>query len=132
MISGSDSAAAPPKGTRGDDVLRGTSSSDVIDGREGNDRILGLGGADRLIGGPGDDALVGGRGADDLIASRGDDEIAAGDGVRDRVYCGAGFDRVTSSDANDELFNCELVDRTLHPHRARSSRPTSPGRVVVL
>ena len=115
LISGSDSVAAPPTGTRGDDVLRGTSRADVIDGREGDDQISGLGGPDRLIGGPGDDALVGGRGADDLIAGRGDDEIAAGDGVRDRVYCGAGFDRVTSSDANDELFNCELVDRNLPP-----------------
>jgi hypothetical protein len=115
LISGSDSAAAPPNGTRGDDVLRGTSSSDVIDGRGGNDRIFGLGGADRLIGGPGDDALVGGRGADDLIAGRGDDELAAGDGVSDRVYCGEGFDRVNSSDPSDELFNCELVDRNLPP-----------------
>ena len=118
LISGSDSAAAPPGGTRGDDVLRGTSSSDVIDGRGGNDRIFGLGGADRLIGGQGDDALVGGRGTDDLIAGRGDDELAAGDGGRDRVYCGAGFDRVTSSDANDQLFNCELVDRNLPPASA--------------
>jgi hypothetical protein len=109
----SDSAAAPPRGTPGDDVLRGTSGPDVINGRTGNDRILGLAGADRLIGGPGDDALVGGRGADDLLGGRGDDELTALDGFRDKLYCGQGFDRVVSSDANDQLFDCELVDRDL-------------------
>jgi Ca2+-binding RTX toxin-like protein len=118
-VLGSESHAAARdgviRGTNRDDVLRGTSGRDEIRGGGGNDRLTGLAGADRLLGGPGHDVLLGGRGADTMLGDSGDDEIQAGDGQRDAVDCGPGFDRVTTSDPSDRLTGCELVDSGLPP-----------------
>lgn len=112
--TGTDPAAkdctATVRGTRGKDVLRGGS---------GSQRILGIGGRDRLFGGDGDDCVIGGRGADRLNGGagrdvlrggRGHDVIFAQDGVRDRVSCGKGRDRVRA-DRIDRVRGCEKIKR---------------------
>jgi Ca2+-binding RTX toxin-like protein len=59
-----------------------------VDGRGGNDELIGGRGADSIVGGDGIDVDHAGRGAD-FVDVR-------GDGSRDFVYCGRGFDTVSN------------------------------------
>jgi hypothetical protein len=84
------------------DVLRGTVGSDVMSLRGGNDRGDGAGGDDRIYGGSGHDVLLG---------RFGNDVLRARDGLRDRIRCGPGVDRVVA-DALDRVgADCEFVSR---------------------
>jgi CSLREA domain-containing protein len=97
-------------GTNKANVLRGTAAGDRINGKGGNDRINGKGGEDCLDGGPGKDRITGGGQADTVTAGAGNDRIFVKDGVRDRVNCGPGRDRVIA-DKKDRLAKCEVVRR---------------------
>jgi Ca2+-binding RTX toxin-like protein len=68
-------------------------------------------GDDDLGGGRGDDVLVGGAGRDLLAAGAGRDLIRARDGRRDRIRCGAGFDRVRADRRDRVAGDCERVSR---------------------
>jgi Ca2+-binding RTX toxin-like protein len=116
------------RGRRGSDSLYGGGGSDDIAGGPGADEIEGGRGDDRLSGGRGSDALFGGAGDDDVIGAAGDDGIDGGgghdllsagrgrdfvlsrDGIRDRVHCGRGRDRVRA-DRRDRLHGCEATRR---------------------
>jgi Ca2+-binding RTX toxin-like protein len=76
-------------------------SADRLEGGTGPDVLDGQGGRDLLIGGTCRDTLDGGRGRD---------RIRAGDGDRDWVLCGPGFDRVAASAAADVVLPLESVD----------------------
>lgn len=96
----------------GNDYLSGRDGADTTSGNFGSDRIYGDVGADRINGDNGADYLYGQTGRDVLSGDSGDDRIfAAGDGERDRVSCGAGFDRVTV-DPND-VVDGQIVDSVL-------------------
>ena len=82
------------RGRAGDDTLYGRAGADALFGDAGKDRLFGGPGGDTLLGGAGDDRLNGGAGADILIGGAGNDVIRARDGVRDRISCGPGRDRV--------------------------------------
>jgi len=107
-------------GSRFGDRIKGLRGSDVLEGRRGRDCLLGGRGADELFGGRGNDTLKGGRGNDRLVGGRGrnvlsggpgNDTIVAVNNRRDRIRCGAGFDRVRA-DANDRVAaSCERVVR---------------------
>src|SRR5215211_5262773 len=127
--------AAVRTGGPGNDRIVGTNGSDRLSGRGGNDRISGRGGPDTLLGGrgndvlfgdagrdtlyggPGDDLLLGGGGSDRLVGGGGrdviiggadNDAIVARDGLRDRISCGPGRDRVVSRDPFDIVSrDCE-------------------------
>ncbi len=105
------------KGDDGRDSLYGGASNDVLDGGFGRDMLAGgdgddqlLGGADddRLFGEAGTDRLVGGKGSNLIDGGTGNDSINARNGVKDRVICGVGRDRVTA-DSVDRLNGCEIV-----------------------
>lgn len=116
------------RGGGADDCLEGGNGGDVLDGEDGNDRLAGGDGHDRLrgglgddtlrgglrndvlIGGPGRDLLVGGVGTDRYDAGPGNDSVDARDGVRERIDCGRGLDRVRI-DRRDRVRNCERVIR---------------------
>lgn len=89
-------------GGKGDDTLVSPSSESAI--------LEGGGGRDRLIGGAGGDLLDPGRGVDTVKARGGPDGVMISpDRRRDRIYCGAGADRVGKPDDRDRLVSCERV-----------------------
>ena len=107
-------------GSRADDRIRGRAGNDILYGRGGDDALFGDAGRDRLFGGPGDDTLLGGAGndrlnggaeADILIGGAGNDVIRARDGVRDRISCGPGRDRVIADTDDAVGGDCEVVER---------------------
>ncbi len=103
-------------GGTGKDKLYGGDGVDVLYGDSGRDRLSGGAGRDLLSGGTGDDVLKGGGGRNTYRAGRGNDRIYARNGVRDRIDCGKGRDRVRA-DRKDRVRRCERVSR------ARYRRP---------
>ena len=93
------------------DRLVGTQLRDTLRGLGGGDTILGLAGDDLLDGGAGNDTLVGGKGRDLLYGRTGDDVLSVRDGVRDRVSCGSGRDRVVADQLDVVSRDCERVVR---------------------
>jgi Ca2+-binding RTX toxin-like protein len=120
----------------GDDVVLGSRSAEFMFGGAGRDLLRGGGGADRLLGGDrlslgrdipigsadrleggagpdvldaqgGRDLVIGGKGRDTIDGGRGRDRIRSGDGDRDWVLCGRGFDRLTASAADVVMRGCE-------------------------
>jgi Ca2+-binding RTX toxin-like protein len=84
-------------GDSGPNLLDGGAKGDVIRGLKGDDRIKPGGGADRAFGGKGDDTIGGkhGYGSDLLLAGDGRDLVLE-TGVRvDRIFGGAGRDRLS-------------------------------------
>jgi Ca2+-binding RTX toxin-like protein len=101
-------AAAVWAGTEArESTVRGTKKNDVLTGTVGKDRILGYSGKDWLRGLAGDDILDGGNGADTVSGGPGKDRILARDGVRDRIYCGFGKDRVVADRLDRIESDCE-------------------------
>jgi Ca2+-binding RTX toxin-like protein len=121
-------------GGRGDDELGSPSGEDLVD-EPGNDRLDGGPGADGLgssagrdvlLGGPGRDAVEGGDGADLLLGGPGNDwlyvavaDADLGDTSRDRVRCGAGYDRVKADRLDVVAPDCEEVRVWGRPVRRR-------------
>jgi Ca2+-binding RTX toxin-like protein len=123
-----DNAITLPRGVRlevdggpGKDSVIGTKGNDVLSGGSGADKLFGSGGADMLRGGPGNDRLTGfgtldGGAGDDFLeafygfgdeykpfptrvfAGPGNDAVLSGNKVPDRIDCGTGRDRATTSD----------------------------------
>ena len=86
----------------GDDRFRSTAPLPVV--------VTGGVGDDVISGTAGRDVLFGDAGRDVLRAGGGDDVVFARDGVRDRVSCGAGADRV-DNDFRSETSGCEQSRR---------------------
>lgn len=101
------------RGTAKADTLAGTPQADRMLGYAGNDWLRGLGGGDVVDGGPGQDTLSGGPG-DDLIRAR--------DGVRDKIFCGGGRDRVVADETDRAYADCESVERPKPPPVLPESR----------
>ena len=126
-------------GLGGDDVLSGE-PGDRVDGGEGDDRILSQGlalggsgddrvdagahyfsftpprldgqsGDDLVLGSSVGDRLAGGTGSDSISGRDGGDVIRVRDGVRDKVRCGDGRDRVSADRRDSVASDCELVSR---------------------
>jgi RTX calcium-binding nonapeptide repeat (4 copies) len=91
----------------GSGVIRGTKGADTLKGTPGKDRMFGLAGNDWLRAFEGSDVLDGGKGRDTLSGGLGADVIRARDGVRDRVYCGLGADRVVADRLDRMERDCE-------------------------
>jgi N-acetylglucosamine-6-sulfatase len=89
-------------GTAGPDRIAGTLGYDILCGRGGDDRIRADGGPDYVYPGSGHDVVRGGSGNDHLFTR---------DGVRDRILCGSGRDRVLADWFDRVAFNCERVSR---------------------
>ena len=101
----------PRTGSSAGERLQGSSFPDRLIALGGDDRLFAEGGDDCLSGGAGADVLRAGGGADEASAGPGDDVVLANDGVRDRIACGPGTDRV-AADARDRVSgDCERVDR---------------------
>ena len=124
-----------------------------LKGGPGNDIVLGGTGSDHIVGGPGNDFLaqVGEEGNEVLAGGVGDDVIAVSNSstVKDKVTCGAGFDRVigtsgtilslgtvASTDrrrASDEIRNLRVTAKQIHrvrkelAERSISERMKVPG-----
>ena len=98
-------------GTQHADRLVGTHGADTLYGLGGADTILGLAGNDLLDGGAGNDTLVGGPGRDTLFGRSGNDVLSVRDGLRDRVSCGPGQDRVIADRIDIVGRDCEHVVR---------------------
>jgi Ca2+-binding RTX toxin-like protein len=106
------------EGGFGADLIDGDASTDRLFGGAGDDRIRGGTGNDRIRGGAGDDHVFGGVGSDQLLGDAGNDILRGGsgndgiharDGVRDRISCGPGRDRVIA-DRKDRISpGCETV-----------------------
>lgn len=105
-------------GGYGSDVLYGESGSDWLDGGAGNDLVRG-GTGDDLVdggtnndtvgGGDGNDAVYGYAGSDTLYGGTGNDLVySAGDGTKDEVHGGPGYD-VCIVGSEDDLSGCEEV-----------------------
>jgi Ca2+-binding RTX toxin-like protein len=109
-------------------VVRGTKKADTLVGTAGKDRILGLAGNDWLRGLAGHDVLDGGRGIDTVSGGPGNDIVFAREGARDRVYCGAGKDRVVADDLDRVQGDCETV---LRPPPKEPQPPPATGVKVV-
>jgi Ca2+-binding RTX toxin-like protein len=78
----------------GGDGLYGNTGRDFIEGGVGNDTIRGNQQPDTILAGSGADTLYGDEGPDHLVGASGRDTLYAyGDGRRDRINCGADFDR---------------------------------------
>ncbi|HEX8067324.1 MAG TPA: calcium-binding protein [Thermoleophilaceae bacterium] len=106
------------RGRAGDDKLYGKAGDDDIKGDgtngtypDGNDLLSGGTGADLLNGGGGNDLLSGGKGKDKLYGGKGSDRFSARDGSKDRIKCGAGFDRVTADQVDSVSSDCEVVSK---------------------
>jgi Ca2+-binding RTX toxin-like protein len=104
---GNDRLSALPNGFA---ILDGQGGADVLTGADRSDNLIGEDGDDRVDGAGGGDFIVGGPGRDLLRAGPGRDRISARDSRRDRVFCGAGRDRV-EADRLDRLRGCERVRR---------------------
>jgi hypothetical protein len=103
-------------------LIRGTAKADRLAGTPVADRMFGLGGNDWLRGLGGDDLLDGGRGQDRVSGGPGNDLVRARDGARDRVYCGAGRDRVIADALDRPYKDCETVVRPKPPPVEPESR----------
>ena len=99
------------RGTQHADRLVGTHGADTLYGLGGADTILGLAGNDLLDGGAGNDTLIGGPGRDTLFGRSGNDVLSVRDGLRDRVSCGPGRDRVIADRIDIVGRDCEHVVR---------------------
>jgi Ca2+-binding RTX toxin-like protein len=106
-LAGDDMAA----GGRGADLLVGGPGSDRLGGGVGDDRLRGGRARDTVFGGEGRDDISGGTGADVVASGSGDDVVRAVDGVRDRITCGRGFDRVEADSHDRVAADCERVRR---------------------
>lgn len=133
-----EEAAAQIKGTNVVDVLAGSDTGESIATFDGADTVNGRAGDDQLYGGNGSDYLAGGAGADTLVGGPGADQlVAAGDGERDVVRGGDGYDTAWV-DAQDEITDdVEEVYVDATPPCARSSAEldlpgcqTPPGGLV--
>lgn len=96
LVGEKDNVASDIEVVRGSafgDRLTGHSGRNTLYGLGGNDVISGASGIDVLRGGPGADTLTGGLGADTLHGEAGADSFYSKDGIRDRLYGGAGVDR---------------------------------------
>jgi len=129
-------------GGKGNDrILAGSGSRgpfrDYLIGKDGNDTMLGSPQGDVISGGKGNNVLRGGGGNDDLFAERGKSKYSAGrgddfvlskNGVRERVDCGAGRDKV-NADKRDVLIRCEKRVSTgpMGPFKERPAFGKSPG-----
>lgn len=94
------------RGLKGADLIQGKAGRDTLYGGLGGDAVYGGYGQDRVLGGHGNDYVEGGSGEDYINAGAGNDTVAAKDGLKDRIYCGTGFDRVYV-DRIDVLHECE-------------------------
>jgi RTX calcium-binding nonapeptide repeat (4 copies) len=97
------------KGTPGDDKLIGSKNGDKLIGRGGDDILRSAEGGDLVIGNGGKDFIKAGKGFDEMRAGRGGDEIHARDGKEDQIDCGPGTDTVLADEAEDGMFNCEVI-----------------------
>ena len=95
----------------GNDDVAGERGNDLLDGGRGNDDMTGDAGNDLLEGGAGADDLTGGTGADRLVGGAGNDVLRSRSVERDRVSCGAGFDRVVADRRDIVASDCERVTR---------------------
>ena len=102
--------------------IKGTGKADTLTGTPRADRILGLSGDDWLRGLGGNDVLDGGRGRDRLAGGAGNDRMLARDGMRDRVFCGLGSDRVVADLLDRAYGDCEVVARPEEPPVPAESR----------
>lgn len=118
----SSGAAAPER------VIKGTKKADTLTGSPGKDRILGYRGNDWLRGLAGDDVLDGGRGRDIVSGGPGNDRIFSRDGVRDRIYCGLGKDRVVADVLDRIQADCEA---RLRPSEEPPPLPPPSGMKIV-
>jgi serralysin len=83
---------------------------DFIEGGKGVDMIRGNKQLDTIFGSSGANILYGDEGSDHLGAATGRDTIHAyGDGRRDRINCGAGFDRAYVD--RDDIILGETCER---------------------
>ncbi|HEV2723183.1 MAG TPA: IPT/TIG domain-containing protein, partial [Thermoleophilaceae bacterium] len=98
-------------GVSGRDLISGSRGRDRISGGSGNDRISGGSSADRIAGGSGGDRISGNSGGDRISGNSGSDRIISLDGVRDRVNCGTGRDRVLADRRDVISRNCERARR---------------------
>jgi len=108
---GNDVLSAPrlPRGSLvGAAQLNGGSGDDVITGGTDSDRLSGGPGADRVDGRAGDDEINGEPGRDRLFGGTGRDVITSRDFAGDKVFCGAGRDRVRA-DRHDRVSGCEQL-----------------------
>lgn len=116
-------AAAVLAGTAATErLVRGTKKADVLKGSPSSDRMFGFAGDDWLRGFGGDDVVDGGKGEDILSSGPGDDLVRARDGVRDRVFCGQGEDRVLADKLDRAYSDCETVQRPAPPSVPPESR----------
>jgi Ca2+-binding RTX toxin-like protein len=109
-------------------VVKGTKRADTLVGTAGKDRLLGYSGNDWLRGLGGNDVLDGGHGKDIVSGGPGNDLVLARDGVRDRVYCGLGSDRVVADKLDRTEPDCETVAR---PDSGEPKPPPPTGVKVV-
>jgi hypothetical protein len=105
-----DSSASHGETGEADTITRvqgvlGGQGADVIAGDVGVNAIGGGGGNDTVSGGAGDDILDGGSGRDRIDAGAGNDVLDPRDGEADTLTCGAGSDRVGSSEAGGEYLD---------------------------
>jgi len=97
----------------GNDRVYARGGDDTVDGGAGNDRLRGGRGDDALFGGDGDDRVKGGQDNDYLDGGDGDDFInGRGDGDKDKIVCGEGYDVVLLG-RNDVVL--VEVEATEHP-----------------
>jgi hypothetical protein len=95
-------------GTGFGDLIKGGSGDDRLSGRGGDDCLYGQAGNDMLRGGDGADTLVGGSGKDTFDAGAGNDVVNSRDGIREKVVCGSGRDKLTA-DRLDIARGCEAI-----------------------
>jgi Ca2+-binding RTX toxin-like protein len=79
-------------GEEGRDWLYGGAKNDYLDGGSGEDNLYGGAGNDTLVGGDGSDFLDGQGGNDYLIGGYLIRGVAYGDGWRDKLWGGSGYD----------------------------------------
>ena len=82
----------------------------TINAGSGDDRVRSSVGNDWLFGGPGNDTLDATSGSDLLLGGSRDDTITSQDGVRDRISCGPGWDRVSIDPIDVVGSGCEIVN----------------------
>jgi hypothetical protein len=96
-------------------------------GFQARSTIVGDDSVNVLRGSFGADTLDGAGGSDLLDGQNGDDTIRARDGFVDRIQCGLGADTAIV-DADDQVDNCETVDRAAAPSRPPATAPPDDDR----